>query len=156
MILRLLFTAIVGLGVSGNAVAQSTAMTPELMERMIARTLGSTQTVDLSGNYTSALGLSPKAETLPAKGMQLVTADGRYVFAVVLDREPTAIVVIFYPKSVDTSYGYLTDKTGVLRATTFPDQPGITPQTLNEQAAQKFRDGMVEFAKMAATLPPTR
>lgn len=153
--MRLLFVAIFGLGVSGNALSQA-VMTQELMERMIARTLGSTQVVDLMGNYTSAFGLSPTGEKLPAKGMQLITADGRYVFAVVLDREPTDIVIIFYPKFGDTNYGYLTNKTGVLRATSFPDQPGSTPEIMNEKVAEKFREALAEFAKVAATLPPTR
>ena len=126
-------------------------MTPELMSRLIARTMASPRPAVLDKRISGIFGLNDGRAHMPARQVGRPVPEGMHVFIIPVTGSIRDIVIGF--RYGDVYDIYLTSPSGVLRAAALLDRTGARLIT-NEQAAPRYNAELALFAREAATLPP--
>ena len=127
-------------------------MTEELMARLIKFSRESPKVGAIDKTFCKIFNLCDGTADMPVKLLGGDLTDARHRIALPLDPNSKDVLILVLHKT--TNELYLTDKTGTLRAAAILDATSdrIIP---NEQAAEKFKAEMTQYAKEASVLPPT-
>jgi hypothetical protein len=127
-------------------------MTDELMARLIKYGQGNQKIGSIEKRLCKVLDLCDGTENLPLKILKGELTDAEHYFAVSVDANSKDVLIMV--KSPTTIEAFLTDNTGKLRAAAILKSSGAYLIT-NEKAADKFAAELKQYAKEAATLPPS-
>jgi hypothetical protein len=131
-------------------------MTPELMDRLIARVLTAKNVGVLEKQVSGMLGLNDGTVEMPAKQLQKRIGDVKHVILVLLDRPALMFFLVLHEKPGEAEYAdiYVTDRSTVLRHAMVADvKNGLRRLSLAE-AQSNYQAELKIFAAVAAALPP--
>ena len=140
-----------------QAGATEPVMTPELMDRLIKRTLAATAKGTLDRSVSGLFALNDGTSNMPAKqlvkrypGSSAGAENFRGLAFIVPVARPSDVVMLERGELVEV---YLTDRTATLIDAGVVDARGARRIT-RDQAREKYQAVLKVFAKSASALPP--